>query len=480
MTDDEILVTVQEVHPHITLRLQRLLWYGSMLRRSCPTFWALLAYEQWWLQRIAEDMDWFYSQLVGYTWLPDPRVDLEAWHLLATQQPSRWKKLLKRARLHALWQHTVHYNVDRYHRKAFDLLIQAGASLPSTVQEEVERAHYCFICQRTFATHRSWAVHSFKLHQRINKWRRLQSGEVCLACGKRFPSEARLIRHLQSVRACANTVASQRIWAPQRPAFGSTQVTTQERSLLLSTWEHTETPCLPAAAGWTMTWQTRSFLQFCTTVQWTSTDVEHQCLLQLQQHAVCGQELVEIEEALEITLQCDEQKAAMHAVFTCLKNMARPQGQTIDRKVPLQQCVQALPTAAQPMWTSPSRTPTKYRYILHLYAGVRREGDLHTVIANMPSPDGYTFYPASLDIVLCPIKGDLVSPETQTFWIQASQSGAVFAVVGGPPCESWSVARWKTKQQMFKAQSHYMTAWTSLLVFGHYPRSESEISSRST
>ena len=324
MTDDEILVTVQEVHPHITLRLQRLLWYGSMLRRSCPTFWAPLAYEQWWLQRIAEDMDWFYSQLVGYTWLPDPRVDLEAWHLLATQQPSRWKKLLKRARLHALWQHTVHYNVDRYHRKAFDLLIQAGASLPSTVQEEVERAHYCFICQRTFATHRSWAVHSFKLHQRINKWRRLQSGAVCLACGKRFPSEARLIRHLQSVRACANTVASQRIWAPQRPAFGSTQ----ERSLLLSTWEHTETPCLPAAAGWTMTWQTRSFLQFCTTVQWTSTDVEHQCLRQLQQHAVCGQELDEIEEALELTLQCDEQKAAMHEVFTCLKNMqdrrARP------------------------------------------------------------------------------------------------------------------------------------------------------------
>ena len=271
-------------------------------------------------------MDWFYAQLVGYTWLPDPRVDLEAWHLLANQQPNRWKKLLKRARLHALWQHTVHYNVDRYHRKAFDLLIQAGASLPSTVQEEVERAHYCFICQRTFPTYRSWAVHSFKLHQRINKWRRLQSGEVCLACGKRFPSEARLIRHLQSVRVCANTVASQRIWAPQRPAFGSAQVTNQERTLLLSTWEYTETPCLPAAAGWTMTWQTRSFLQFCTTVQWTSTDVEHQCILQLQQHAVCGQELEEIEEALELTLQCEEQKQP------CMK--FSPASKTwLDRKV---------------------------------------------------------------------------------------------------------------------------------------------------
>ena len=32
--------------------------------------------------------------------------------------------------------------------------------------------------------------------------------------------------------------------------------------------------------------------------------------------------------------------------------------------------------------------------------------------------------------------------EVQHKWLQASREGAIFAVVCGPPCESWSVARW--------------------------------------
>lgn len=134
MTDDEILVKVQQVHPTITLQLQRLHWYGSMLTRTCPNFWAIMAYEKWWIQCVTDDLDWLFQQIVGYTWLPNPRDDLDAWHLYAIQFPNRWKKLLKRARLHAIWQHTVHFNVHRYHRKAFDLMVAAGAQLPKTLK----------------------------------------------------------------------------------------------------------------------------------------------------------------------------------------------------------------------------------------------------------------------------------------------------------------------------------------------------------
>ena len=442
MTDDEILVKVQQVHPTITLRLQRLHWYGSMLTRTCPNFWAITAYEKWWIQCVTDDLDWLFQQIVGYTWLPNPRDDLDAWHLYAIQFPNRWKKLLKRARLHAIWQHTVHFNVHRYHRKAFDLMVAAGAHLPKTFEVEVERAYYCFICRRSFDTYRAWAVHSFKLHQRINKWRRLQTGNVCLACAKQFPSEPRLIRHLQTVRKCADTVASQRLWVPPRPAFGSTVVSQQERGLLLSTWDYTDAPCLPETPGWTMTWQTRSFLQFCTTIQWTSLEALDDCLGHLQQHAVSAQEIDEIENALLMTDMAQEDTAAMQSVFSELRQQARPHGQTVSKQVPMRQCMDELRSASPPRWQQPERTPTRFRYVLHLYAGARRTGDLHTVIAELPSPDGFTFFPASLDVVLCPHRGDLLSESAQAFWINASLVGAVFAAIGGPPCESWSVARW--------------------------------------
>ena len=298
MSDDEVLSRLQEVHPHITLRLLRLAWYGNMLPRECPTFWALMAYEKWWIQQIHEDLHWLHQQLVGFTWLPPPDDDIDAWHLFAIQSPMRWKKILKRARLHAAWQHTVHYNVTRYHARATAFLHEAGAPIPLQEQLEVQRAHYCFACKKNFPTFRGWAVHSFRKHQRINKWRRLQQGNVCLACAKQFPSEARLIRHLKSVKSCADTVASQRLWVEPKPAFGSKMITQQEKQLLLDTWDYTDMPQLPTIPGWTMTIQTKNFLQYCTTVVWLSEDAEQRCFEQMAMYAVCEEELREIQEAL--------------------------------------------------------------------------------------------------------------------------------------------------------------------------------------
>ena len=47
----------------------------------------------------------------------------------------------------------------------------------------------------------------------------------------------------------------------------------------------------------------------------------------------------------------------------------------------------------------------------------------------------------SLDVVLSDVWGDLLKPSTRAFWKDAIRQGFVVALLGGPPCETWSQAR---------------------------------------
>lgn len=49
----------------------------------------------------------------------------------------------------------------------------------------------------------------------------------------------------------------------------------------------------------------------------------------------------------------------------------------------------------------------------------------------------------SLDVVLDPIKCDLLAPRWQKFWTDRAREGAVYCFVAGPPCETWSVSRFR-------------------------------------
>lgn len=53
------------------------------------------------------------------------------------------------------------------------------------------------------------------------------------------------------------------------------------------------------------------------------------------------------------------------------------------------------------------------------------------------------FFPISLDVILDPEKGDLLNSDVQAFWLDKTLRGLVYATVAGPPCESWSISRWR-------------------------------------
>ena len=47
----------------------------------------------------------------------------------------------------------------------------------------------------------------------------------------------------------------------------------------------------------------------------------------------------------------------------------------------------------------------------------------------------------SLDLITDAVWGDATRPATKQFWRQAADDGLVHGLLAGPPCESWSQAR---------------------------------------
>ena len=84
------------------------------------------------------------------------------------------------------------------------------------------------------------------------------------------------------------------------------------------------------------------------------------------------------------------------------------------------------------------------RYILHLFAGRRRRGDFQFYVDSLQHlHGGMQIYVLSVDIVIDDKWSDLANEETRQFWIRAIFDRHIVALIGGPPCETWSRARGK-------------------------------------
>ena len=84
----------------------------------------------------------------------------------------------------------------------------------------------------------------------------------------------------------------------------------------------------------------------------------------------------------------------------------------------------------------------KVAYILNLFSGRRREGDLQDMMDRNPTIAQLNVMILSIDLVKGP-KGDLTKEPDVRFWIALIRAGRVIAVTVGPPCETWSSARYR-------------------------------------
>ena len=90
-------------------------------------------------------------------------------------------------------------------------------------------------------------------------------------------------------------------------------------------------------------------------------------------------------------------------------------------------------------------------YILHLFSGQRREGDIQYWIEKLMSAPMYAHCNVivlSVDIVNDPVMGDLTRKDTLKLWIRMLRDRRAIGVIAGPPCETWTVARYMPVEGM--------------------------------
>ena len=451
-SEDEVVSLVGLPLPLVALRVCRLRHFAQVLSRGTPFFWALVAEEDNWLQAVRGDFEWLYSQISGLTFLPPPSEDPLAWHQFILNSLPKWKGLLKRVSSHCILVDSIYADVRTFHRKLLDILFQGGLrhlstdippELPGSLDED---RHVCWICSKSFASFKAWGSHSFKVHGRTNACRHLQEGSICEACGKQYPSHERLIRHLRTHAPCRQTLATLRRFVDAQPYYGSNTVRERLPADSMKTWLPTDLPTAPPGVGWPMTSSMRTCLQLISTPSWGNVPDEQVAQLHgtLRLHPVHHSEMSHLMDALDLFYANSPVALSNLATLRDLIDTSfQPSGPS-QPPAPPRPPTTWLDEISELYFANVPGVPrmrTKLLYIVHLFSGTKREGDLHSFVAQLPAPDCGIFCPISVDVVLDEAKCNLLSPKQQKIWLSFALQGALYMVVAGPPCETWSVSR---------------------------------------
>ena len=433
MTEDRLLSVLRLPHPEELLHAARLRQFSMCLRRTNRQFWAIAAQDEDWMVQVRHAARWIYMQIKGHTCLPPPETDedLNCWQYYMANY-DKFNRLVKRALHHAMLQRKIHSDVRNFHVRILDIMQQCGLRSHTAPEPEEQpvRPHRCIICRSNWPTYRAWAVHSFKSHGRLSAYRQLQLGNRCEACGRVFSNNARLTRHFRSVQRCAQTLAAQQRWEEPQPATGNRQVTDSlPYDSMIPSYDEAG-PTLQGRSGWAMTNATMTALRALTAVDWSqdpqqpTEDLTDQ-LCRLPLHDTEFSELLAAQKAYyrgdphaEIALQTFEDN--FERIFD------RPNGIPESDKDETRlkpECLQDLAQLYFAHIGEGRRGHPRFHYVLHLFAGAKRDGDLHSYVARASCPSGGMLFPVSLDVILDPVKGDLLSEEVQRYWINKSMQG---------------------------------------------------------
>ena len=81
-------------------------------------------------------------------------------------------------------------------------------------------------------------------------------------------------------------------------------------------------------------------------------------------------------------------------------------------------------------------------FVLHLLSGQSRQDDFRFHLEPLINNDNFPVVICSVDIVHHAL-GDLTNLKSFGLWTDLTLLGVVLAILGGPPCETWSAVRFK-------------------------------------
>lgn len=80
---------------------------------------------------------------------------------------------------------------------------------------------------------------------------------------------------------------------------------------------------------------------------------------------------------------------------------------------------------------------------VHFFSGYRRRGDLHQHLEHRVVAPGLELHVISVDLCLQREQGNLLTPHAHDFWQCCIANGQVIGAGGGPPCETFTAARYQ-------------------------------------
>lgn len=332
-----------------------------------------------------------------------------------------WKGRIRKATKLALSYHRSRAEHAIWQRHFDSKLTTVGATLPVKQARPTPAERWqCDLCQKVFASTRALAMHAAREHGYKKKVRYYATGTTWQVCKQDFHTRRRLSIHYEKQAKCYEVVMA--CWPPM-PADHVNSLDEEDRlaeselrkqgwwsSKALSPVVQTQGPALPPA-----------------------TSEAAKLMFERMSHRRPSDEVA-------YTLLQGSQSSQMPSQHTTVW------WHHSDLPAFVMHSVQGPDSAGGAFAMAGLARETailhvKALVVVHFFSGYRRTGDIHHVVEHRTMEAHTHVFTLSVDLCMQRQSGDLATPKAAKWWRQRILSGQVVAAGGGPPCETFTVAR---------------------------------------
>ncbi|CAL1135276.1 unnamed protein product [Cladocopium goreaui] len=324
----------------------------------------------------------------------------------------------------------------------------------------------CMLCQQRCRSRGGEGAHMCRKHGQVQQIRHYIAGTQCMACLKEYHTIGQIQQHLLRSAECQAYLLHHRLHGAVLPGIGSKDNTAlaQEHDGRLPPLQASG-PAKPHRGGLDFSlvdYELHDALALIIVDGQVTSDLEGlEGLLRAEilQRPIswtrCSTTLRELvdtvtaeplgwetlpKEAVLIILQ----RLSMTASWPFLVDAKLPDEHYVDTLENMEQdCRDEVLQCPREGGTFVHRPCGRHQIVLHAFSGRRRPGDLQFYMEQMydRAAEGIHLTVVSLDIITDPVMGDVTVQATQDFWFHYATCGAVAGFLCGPPCETWSRAR---------------------------------------
>ena len=433
----DLLLILELPHPEDLLHEARCRHFGNMITSAPSQLWALFALDTGSQHAYREAMKWCWQAIQRDGILPH-FDDWDVWEATIKTTPIVWKNTIKKAGKRHQWRRLRLGFIAQW--ETFMVNSMKEHHLVANLRPPVGQRHCCLVCDVAFGQKRAWFLHSYSKHGYLSRHGQAAQGKYCPKCEKLYKSEASLLNHLRYSKSCCDLFWQCRndtfdqpdaqIGHPQCPWIPvncnvllpmAIEPVDERRQLAI---DLQKTLCKfvpPEDEAYFEPALLESFCQTCTRVM----PFPDLCAAVEDWIATLGNDFDPILRSVISSLQ---------TWLTKDRNGSQVFGSgapaDFDTIRILQATAQATPRKE---WR-----PKEFLF-LHLCSGRRRHGDLQMCLEELQFDAILTVI--SVDIAIDPTICDLLCPSQSDRWVAMAFSGEFVGAGMGPPCESWSIAR---------------------------------------